>query len=529
MSSFAYLLIRSAKNTFLELLRKPGKLAVWIIVLALIIGLLVMSVFTRAEAGEAADLIWLKGVFFAFIMIFVVIAIKKGLSNGDIIFEMNDVNLLFVSPISPRSILGYGIFRMAKMSFLAGFFLLFQGNTLSSVFGVGFDGVLILLLGFMVAVSLLQIISLLIYSQTNGRAGRKRLVKIISIALFLPLIGFTVLQYIRTPDVFLTLEHTLSSPYLTWAPVAGWVAEGVVALIAGEVSQGLLFFGLMLVAGGLLILYIALSNPDYYEDVLLATETMFEKKRAMAEGQINTEGNATRKVRVVKTGIGGEGASAVFHKHIRESFRANRFGLWGMSSVIALATALFMLLILRNTSGGLLTVLQVLMWVQIFTIGTGRGLKELYSHYIYMIPESSFKKILWSNYEISFKVLIEGIVIFSLLGFVLKESALVIAGSIAVYVLFSLLLLGINYLSLRWTGADISAGLLMTIYIIMVIVILAPGLIAAIVVGSMLGNNGIIIGLGILAAWELLTGLGCFALSKGILHRCDMPVMRTGK
>lgn len=529
MRSFAFLLIRSAKNTFFELLRKPGKLAVWVIVLALIIGLLIMSVFTRAEVGEATDIIWLKGAFFAFIMMFVVIAINKGLSNGDVIFEMNDVNLLFVSPISPRTILGYGIFRMAKMSFLAGFFLLFQGNTLSSVFGVGFDGILILLLGFMMAVSLLQIISLLIYSLTNGRAGRKRLVKVISIALFLPLIGFVVLQYIRTPDVLLTLEYTLSSPYLTWAPVAGWVSEGVIALITGELSRGLLFLGLMVLTGALLILYIALSNPDYYEDVLLATETMFEKKRALSEGQVSAEGAITRKVRVSKTGIGGEGASTLFHKHIRESFRANRFGLWGMSSVIALGVALFMYLILRNSSGGLLTVLQVLMWIQIFTIGTGRGLKELYSHYIYMIPESSFKKILWSNYEIAFKVLVEGLTIFVLLGLIMKESILLIFGALAVYVLFSFLLLGINYLSLRWTGADISAGLLMTIYIIMVIVILAPGLIAAIVVGSMLGGPGVVIGLGILAAWELLTGLGCFALSKGILHRCDMPVLRTGK
>jgi hypothetical protein len=27
----------------------------------------------------------------------------------------------------------------------------------------------------------------------------------------------------------------------------------------------------------------------------------------------------------------------------------------------------------------------------------------------------------------------------------------------------------------------------------------------------------------VLAAWEFIAGLGCFTLSRGILHRCDMP------
>jgi hypothetical protein len=40
---------------------------------------------------------------------------------------------------------------------------------------------------------------------------------------------------------------------------------------------------------------------------------------------------------------------------------------------------------------------------------------------------------------------------------------------------------------------------------------------------------GVLIGHGILALWELIAALGCFALSKGVLHRCDMPVMPTGK
>jgi len=528
MKSLVFLLIRSMKNSLLEVLRKPAKLALWIFFIAFIVGLFLISVFTGQDKDSFLDIIWLKGILFLLIMIFVAIAVQKGLSNGDVIFDMNDVNLLFVSPVNPRLILMYGIVRMAKMSFFAGFFILFQGNSLGANFGVGFGALLMVFIGFILAVSFLQIVSLLIYSLTNGKPARKMAVRLISAALFLPLTAFLGIQLISTGDLLFALENTLRSPVFDWTPVAGWAAEGVVSLIAGDWYGGFLFFGLIILAGALLILYIALSNPDYYEDVLVATETTFERKRTLAEGQINTEAASAKKVRVVSTGIGGIGASAVFYKHLRESFRANRFGLWGLQSILTVAGAALFSLFLREGEGGILILLQILMWLQIFFIGTGRGLKELYSHYIYLIPESSFRKIVWSNLEIMFKVLMESLAIFCIAGLIMGEPAPLVALSFVTYILFSFLLLGINYVSLRWTGVDISTGVLIFLYFIAVVVIMLPGLITALVVGSMLDGIGALVGLGILALWELIAALGCFALSKGILHRCDMPVVKTG-
>jgi hypothetical protein len=529
MNSLVFLLIRSARNTLLELRRKPAKLALWILAIGGIGAILILSLFTRQSTTGSIDIIWLKGILFLFIVIFVVLAIQKGLANGDVIFDMNDVNLLFVSPVSSRLILMYGIVKMAKTAFLAGFFILFQSNSLSTVFGVGFDGVLLVLLGFMLAFAVLQILSLLIYSLTNGKPRQKLLVRIIAVAVFIPLIVYTGIEMAGTRDVLLALENTLRSPIAAWTPVAGWASTGIVSLISGDIGNGFLFLGLLTLSGALLILYIALSNPDYYEDVLVATETAFEKKRVLAEGQINPEASSTKKVKVAKTGISGWGVSAIYHKHLRESFRANRFGLWGVWSVIVVLGAALFSFFVRGEDEGLLILLQILLWMQIFLIGTGRGLKELYMHYIYLIPESSFQKIVWSNLEIVFKVLVESVVIFSIAGLILADPFWLVVVAALVYTLFSFLLLGINYLFLRWTGADISTGILLFIYTIAVIIIMLPGLIAAIVIGSMIEGSGVLIGLGVLALWELLAALGCFTLSKGVLHNADMPVLGTGK
>ncbi|MEL7568147.1 MAG: putative ABC exporter domain-containing protein [Dehalobacterium sp.] len=529
MSSLTFLLIQSAKNNFFELLRKPAKLIMWIFLIAMIMGMVILSFFTGKTVENFQDIIWLKGITFLLILLFVVIAVQKGLSNGDVIFDMNDVNLLFVSPVNSRLILMYGIVKMAKMSFLAGFFILFQSNSFKTGFGLGFDAVLLTLLGFILAMSLLQIISLLIYSLTNGKPKRKMVVRMIAVAVFLPLITTLGIQFLGTSDPMTALENTLRSPIFAWTPIAGWAPEGIVALISGDVANGFLFLGLNVLVGALLIFYIALSNPDYYEDVLVASETAFEKKRVVAEGQVNTEASSTRKVKVSKTGINGLGSNSIFYKHLRESFRANRFGLWGLQSVVTVAGAAIFASFMPRDAGGIITILQILMWIQIYMIGSGRGLKELYSHYIYLIPESSFRKIVWSNLEIAFKVLVESIAIFGVSGLVMGENVLLIILTIVVYTLFSFLLLGINYVSMRWTGADISVGMLMILYTFAVIIIMLPGLVAAIALGSMIEGIGVLIGMGVLALWELIAGLGCFALSKGILHNCDMPVLRTGK
>lgn len=528
MSSLVFLVIKSAKNSFLELLRKPAKLLMWIFVVAMIVGIFIVSIFTRSSEGDFLDLVWLKGSIFLLVMIFVVISIIKGLSNGDTIFDMSDVNLLFVSPVNSRMILMYGIVRMAKMAFLANFFILFQSNSLGANFGIGAGGILLILVGFILAVSLLQIVSLLIYSLTNGKPRRKLTVRLISVAIFLPLIIYIAVQLLQTGEILPALENTLRSPFTTWTPVAGWVSQGLFLLFEGDVAGGILFLGLTVVSGALLILYIALSNPDYYEDVLVATETTFEKKRSVSEGQINVEATSARKVKVTRTGIGGLGASTLFYKHLRESFRANRLGLWNLLSLIMVFGSALFSVFLRGSDGGILVILQILMWMQIFFIGTGRGLKELYSHYIYLIPESSFSKIIWSNVEIIFRVIVESLVIFSIAGFITRAPFLLTVAVILVYILFSFLLLGVNYLSLRWTGADISAGFLVFIYTIAVLVLMLPGLIAAIFIGRMFGSVGVLIGLAILALWELIAAIGCFALSKGVLHRTDMPVLKAG-
>ncbi len=525
MRALWYIIVTSLKNRFLEMLHKPAKLALYMLCTAGIVALIVQQmVMSPPPLGEQTDLIWLKGIFFALLAVFFLLSVQKGLSNGDVIFEMQDVNLLFVSPISPKTILGYGLFQMTKTAFWAGFFILYMGGNLKRVFGEGYGSVVILFVTFLLMTVLLSILSLVLYNLTNGRPARKRLVKGITAVLFVPLLAVFAAQLVQGSALLPALEQTLRSPVLSWTPIAGWGAQSALSWIGGAGTDGLLFAApLVLLFAGLLA-YILLGNMDYYEDVLVATETSFEKKRALAEGQTNAEAILnTKKTKVTKTGVGGAGASAFLYKHVRETTRASVLGLLSWQSILMILGAGVLAYLLRGESGICLMVLQIIMWIQIFLIGTGRGIKETMTHYIYLVPESSFQKILWSNMEPVVKVLIESALLFGLAGGLSGDALLVIIGSITVYTLFSMMLIGVNYVSMRWFGTELGVGILLTVYILAVLILIAPGLIAAIVVGSALGGTmGTVLGLGILSLWELLAAFGCFALSRGVLHSCDI-------
>lgn len=526
MKSLIYLVRTEAKNNLKELLQKPAKLVLYLLVI-LGIGAAILGSLVQENSQGSLPSFWLKGIYFSFLILFLILGIQKSLTSGDAIFDMSDVNLLFVSPVDSRSTLLYGLIRLTKTSFWAGFFILFQSSTLSR-FGVNFGGILVIFFTFILNTMVLSILSLVLYSVSNGNPKRKRMVKLFTALPFVPLIVYFIIQYLTLQNPTAALQEALGSPFLNAIPFAGWTAAGTTALLEGNLLTGLGFLGLLLLTGVGLLIFILRSRADYYEDVLVATETAFEKKRAVEEGDLQSVSLGNAKVKVTRTGVGGTGASSIFYKHLRETFRQSKFGFFSTYSIFLGICILAASIFLRGSMDTLL-ILQILLWMQIFMIGTGRGLKETYLHYIYLIPVSPFQKLVWSNLELVFKTLIESVFFLGIPGLILADNPFVIVAAMLTYTAFSLLVLGVNYFSMRFSEANISQGILIVLYFLFVILAMLPGLIPAMIVGFSIGGSaGAFWGLLILLAWELIAGLSLFAASKGVLHNCDMPSAKPG-
>jgi hypothetical protein len=529
MRPLTYLVLTDLKNRALELLHKPAKLVVALLIVVAIVGTMILS-FVGSSPEANGNPVWLKASVFAFIVFYLVIMLKSGLSSGSTIFDMSDVNLLFVSPISSRRALAYGIARMIRTALLMSIFILFQASTFRNLFGLDYGAVVITLGVFMLSVIFLSALALVVYATTNSRPRRQLAVRLAAVAIFVPAAIDLVMTLVQTRPLGRAIETFVASPSLAWTPIAGWTGQAAYAWSTGQLGQGLLFTALLVAATGLLLGYFAWANPDYYEDVLVATQTAFERKRAVAEGQVQTEAFSTKTIKVARTGVGGQGASAVFSKHLRESFRANRMALWGPLSFVQVGMGAGIALLGRGEGAAsevLIGVMASLAFLQLLTITMGRGLKELYSPYIYLIPAPSLAKILWSNVEIVFKVFVETLVTFVAAGLILGANPIIIALCVAVFTAYAGLLLGLNYLSLRWTDINLTGGFAILIYLLTVGIALAPGLVAAVLAGAAVGGlAGTSLGLVVMTVWELLVALGCFAASQGALDNTDMPTVK---
>lgn len=530
MRVHAYLLRTTLKNKIKELIHKPAKLILYLLIVALIVMGILSTMFASNVNTASQPTYYILPIFAIFLMIFFVLAIHKGLSSGDSLFEMSDVNFLFVAPVNPRATLLYGIIKLASISFWSGFFLLFQSNTLA-IFGIKFSGVLILFAFFMITMVVLTLLSLVIYSATNSNPKRKTFVKIVSIAIFIPIVTYFLVQFVTGGDLLVALNSTSQSWIFAATPFIGWASAGAFALIEGKLLVGFGWLLLLALSGIAMLAYIMFSRSDYYEDVLVATETAFEKKRAATEGDLQSANLSNRKIKVTKTGLAGYGARVFLFKHLRETFRQNRFGFISTSMICMTIAFTLAAYFSRDQKGTTITFLTVILFMQVFMVGTGRGMLETLSYYIYMIPASSFQKIFWSNMETIMKATTEGILFLAIPGMLFGGNLLIIIGSIAVYIVFTLMLIGINNLFMRVTGADMSKGLLMMLYFLAVALLMAPGLIISLVVASIVsfsvkGIFGTILGLFLLAGWELIVALVSMYASRGALHNCDMSTVQ---
>ena len=531
MNSLLYLLFCGMKNSVRETVRKPARLIMYLFLIFIIGMSVVGNFFTSHDPANFSDINLLGGMFFALAMMFLLSSLSRAFKSGGSLFQMSDVNLLFVSPVAPQKILIYGVIQTLKTALVAGLFILFQSGTLGRRFGTGFLSLLLIFGIFALCFCLSEIIAIIIYSVTNGRPARQWMAKAVIALVFMPLAAVAFTAFTREGDTATALLLVCKSPAFKLIPVPGWGAAALTAFLDGRPLAGALFLALTASAiTGLLILLFRLKS-DYYEDVLVATESVFEKKRAVSEGRLGFASAPEQNTIVVKTGLTGFGARALFGKHLRETFRGARFGFIDQRTVIYTAIAAALAFIKRDNPGNfLLIILQYFAWVQIFTTAMGLSLRELYTHYLYLVPEPPLKKLVWNSLNVVLRTGVEAILIFVIAGAILRANPLIIAGAIITAAMFALMLVGINIFGLRWTSVDISTGVFVVIYFFTVIIVLVPGLIPAFIAASVItGDAGVITALAIISMWEIIVSLLCFALSKSILDNCDMPVVKTPK
>ena len=400
-TALTWLLLTRIKNGIRRFVRKPSRLILALVVVALIGFTIFAGHLDDAENNVYRDIGELAAIALVFYLFIFIMTAYNGFTKGTSLFSMPDVNLLFPSPLPQQSVLFYGLVQQLGTSLLVGFFLLFQYTTLHTTYGISYAGLLWLLLGYGLTLFCGQLAAMTLYVATAGSESRRRTAKIVFYAVLGILAAVLLLYLFARKDALLETAVSLATGPMAWFPVAGWLSCMVHGCLTGQFLMILLPLLGTAAFVAALILWLVRSKADYYEDVLGITEQKFRTLQAAKSGRVTEQPGKLR--RRGGTLNRGEGASAIYYKHLLENRRATPLILEPSGWVFIICAIVFTLFI-RNMAdsdpgGTLLGCLIFCVYLRMFGVMLGRLPKELTRCYIYLIPESSFKKLFWALAE----------------------------------------------------------------------------------------------------------------------------------
>ena len=473
MSPLVYLTLVRLKNNVRDLFHKPARL-IYVIFLAALLIFAIQGGGGPMDPEEGyRDLRELAAIATGLFLFMFLYGVWNGFSKGGAIFSLSDVNLIFPSPIHRTRALFYGLFRQIGVVLLVGLLLFYQYGWLHSLYGLSVGAMAGIFLCYVAAVFLGQVTAMTIYTFTSSSQGAQRGLKAVIVVL-LVLVGLWLAWGFWTSpgDRLAGVVNAAVSLPVQLFPVGGWLGWAFSACL----GLGLWWPGPLLCLAWLLLLVFLLTHfdQDWYEDVLRTAELAQSAIAAKKEGTMES---APSKVRVGATGMkGGWGASAFYYKHKIENRRGGYFLLSPVSlifAVVLIAFAFFM------REGGILPVFALAVYLQLFTAGQSRINRELYKPFIYLVPESSFAKLLHCLRELAPSSLAEAVVVFVPVGLILGMGPVSIVICLFARMSYALLFQSGNLLLERfWSGAG--KALIMFLYFLVLIILTLPGILAAI-------------------------------------------------
>lgn len=482
MRALVYLLATRIKNTLLSYIKKPASLIFTLLMIGLIVMLVVNGHGTPQDAREMPELIAIVFALYGFVFY---TTTYNGIGKGASLFSMADVNVLFTSGISPRRILLYGLIQRMGTSLFVGFFILYQYSWMNNLYGVNLGFLLMVMLGYGVCIFCGQLTAMVIYALTAGSERGKRVAKGMLIgALGLAACYVLVSMYLSELSPLAALVAGINSVPALCLPVSGWMTAMVSAFTRG---QYLIMALMPVVTVGYIALMVALvmrAQTDYYEDVLKSTEVSFSAITAKKEGKLQEA--LPENIKLGKTGLGrGSGAQAFAVKQEIENRRGRRFLLDTMTLTFLLMNLAYAFF---TRELGLISLFAFSTFMQIFNVSQGRWLRELLMPYIYMVPESPFKKLLANLTEQFRAIALEAVLLYIPAAFMLGLTPVEAVVAILARVSFGLLFLSGNMLVERLFSGLTIKPLVMTIFFLTMILLLAPSISAAAVVSVTMPN-----------------------------------------
>ena len=538
MGAIWYVMRKTVKNAVVDTFRHPVRLILYgLIGLSLVYAIVMGFALNRVDYDVEKDTRVLSGAYLALLHFISIPIMLKGLSSGTSFFSMCDVNNIFTAPLSSKKILIYGVGRqLASMLFLVVCFSAYGGMVMR-VFRLSISNALLLVGGVLVMLVLVQVLTLMIFCLSSGHPHRAGVLKYF--IYLIPVYALSVVGiHMFTEEMTLpNLFAAIADPILEYTPFIGWL-HGVIFGILDADNGKVIWYSILLVLGVIgCMLVFGLTKLDYYEDVLQKAESNYAFRDSLRSGTMSeTVMLGSRKIKTGSHGIKrGRGASAIFHKHLKEGKRRSRFRFLNISTAVLTGIALVVGLVMTQLVGGIYQktiifagVTIICSYVQFFFSASGDWVKELTKPYIFLIPDDPVKKLIMASATSIIKPFTDGAIAYVALSIVVGGYIPDIITSILVYGSFGCVYIAANVLAQRIVGMNGNRGIFITFYMSLIVMLMLPGIFLGILnlmyirqVSFMLSLiSATMMGLPIFL-WNILISLMIFFTCKNLLNNVE--------
>ena len=414
MKALIYLTKRSFINNLRRAVKKPTTL------LALIFGI-AYGIFIIVTLGGAAVGIRInspRGLVIILTIWSIYITLGNFMSYSSrkgIIFRPAHAHFVFTAPVSPKLVL----LNSAWMNYLLSLIIwLVLSVGALTVFQVPLIRVLLLFLSGCVLELALEV-SLMVFLYTYDSLPEK-LMKGIRLVLKVFLVAFTLLVVLYFRRNGLTVESALAFvdwPVLQMLPVVGWQIAVFRLILLGPTTVNLVCTVLYLITAAVSVAAALRMKCDggYYEEAAKFADDYAEIKKRQKNGEMVMGIGGKKKFRRVRDKITGKGAKAVFYRQLLE-YRKEKFFFFDKITLIAIVIAAVFSYALSDSAREFgipqIFLLGVVAYMTLVMSGyLGKWESELKSPYLFLIPDSSFKKMWYATLADHIKSFIDGCII----------------------------------------------------------------------------------------------------------------------
>ncbi len=417
MGAFGFLLLndlKKFKNYILEIKKKPWKLLIYLLYIAWL-GFILFTAFGGADEIEQIKNIEFKmDVFSVIVKTLVLLLFSYTLYSGtkkfDGLFSMGDVNFLFPSPISPKVILTYSMFKQSLLVSISSIFIAFLFPMLQIIYGplspigvvYGLVGVITLFI-FTVPFSYLTFV-------LSTRFGLREWLHYILYAIVIFILGSIAFGIYNQQNILDGLFYAFNQSFFPYIPVVGWTGELIQATIMGKSSLTTLVLVLQVSTIAITTFFAIFLAQDYYEDALPSAELKADLRRKSKEGKrisLPSDKDSKKKIRQVNVRYVGNGPWAFLWMNLVTNKRSSGslFLRWMTLGILVISITAGLLIPEKTTMvfyiiSGVIAYFAFLMSVQISMD------YELKMKHIFILPGQPWKKILAVNIIAVLKVCI---------------------------------------------------------------------------------------------------------------------------